>query len=259
MKRSSLPLRRHGAGFTLMEILVVVAIILVLAAIAFPVFRFVQMRGHKIKALNNMKQLASAAMNYAAQNDNTLPAEDSKNQDTWTNAAKPENGKAWYNALPRLLGHQGVGDYASKPREFYKPTNILYLPGATYPDNESILRQPLFAIAINTKLSRKVEGKKEPVKLNQITHASRTVLFLEQGLPKEEKAVGTQPKYDGSCKGSAKSFVARYAGEGYVVFADGNGQSISGKDILTESGTFPFPPTDIIWTRTPEEDPNKAQ
>lgn len=242
-----------------MEILVVVAIILVLVAIIFPVYQVVQKRAAKVKALSNMKQLASAAATFAAQNDNTLPNEDSKGQDSWNNAAKPENAKAWYNALPRLLGHQGVGDYSTRPREYYRPQNILYLPGAKYPEDDSILREPLFAIAINTKLARKVEGKKEPVKLNQITHPTRTVLFLEQGLPKEEKAMGAQPKYDGSCKGSAKSFVARYAGEGIVVFVDGNGQSVQGKDILLENGSFEFPPTSIIWTRTPEEDPNKKE
>jgi prepilin-type N-terminal cleavage/methylation domain-containing protein len=251
--------RPSSPAFTLMEVLVVVAIILVLAAIAFPVIRGVQMRGHKVKALSNMRQLAAACMTYAGQNNQTLPAEDSKGQDTWQNAAKPENGKAWYNALPRLMGQKGVGDYAVTPRDYYTPSNILYLPGATYPDNESILRQPLFAIAINTKLQRKSpEGKKEDVMLSQITNPPKTVLFLEQGLPKEKKAVATQPKYDGSCKGSAKSFVARYAGEGYVVFVDGHGQSISAKDILTESGSFPMPQTDIVWTRTPEEDPNKS-
>jgi prepilin-type N-terminal cleavage/methylation domain-containing protein len=259
MNVSPFSLRGRRPGFTLMELLVVVAIILVLAAIAFPVFRFVQMRGNKIKALNNMRQLASAALNYATQNDSTLPNEDSKGQDSWNNASKPENAKAWYNACPRLLGQLGVGDYATKPRDYYRPQNILYLPGAHYPDDDSILREPLFAIAINTKLSRKVEGKKDPVKLTQITHPQRTVLFLEQGLPKEDKAMAVQPKYDGSCKGSAKSFVARYAGEGYVVFCDGNGQSIPGKDILLENGSFEYPPTGIVWTRTPEEDPNKKE
>jgi prepilin-type N-terminal cleavage/methylation domain-containing protein len=250
--------RRSFAGFTLMEILVVVAIILVLAAIAFPVYRGIIMRGHKVKALSNMRQLGAACATYTGQNDGRLPAEDSKGQDTWQNAAKPENAKAWYNALPKILGTKTVGEYAAMPREYYTPQNILYLPGATYPDSESILRQPLFAIAINTKLQRKnPDGKEEEVILSQITNPSQTVLFLEQGLPKEKRVSEAQPKYDGSCKGSAKSFVARYAGEGYVLFVGGNALSIDGKEILTESGAFPFPQQGIIWTRTPEEDPNK--
>jgi hypothetical protein len=29
------------------------------------------------------------------------------------------------------------------------------------------------------------------------------------------------------------------------------------QDLLTETGRFPFPPEGIIWTKSPEEDPNK--
>ena len=68
----------RSLGFTLMEILVVIAIILVLAAIAFPVFATVQSRANKAVAMNNMKQLGSASGAYTSQNDGLLPAEDSK-------------------------------------------------------------------------------------------------------------------------------------------------------------------------------------
>jgi hypothetical protein len=103
---------------------------------------------------------------------------------------------------------------------------------------------------MNTKLHRKnPDGKKEDVLLPQITNPAKTVLFLEQGLPKEEKAIQAQPKYDGSCKGSAKSFVARYGGEGCLAFVDGHVQTVTGKEILTESAAFPLPQSDIVWTR----------
>jgi prepilin-type N-terminal cleavage/methylation domain-containing protein/prepilin-type processing-associated H-X9-DG protein len=250
---------RRAAAFTLMEVMVVIAIILVLAAIVFPVYRGIQMRANKTRTLQRLTQITGACLTYAGQNNFTLPAEDAPKQDTWQNAAKPDSMKTWYNALPKLLGHKSVGEYAANPREFYTNQNILYLQGAQYPEDDSKLRQPLFAFAINTKLHRKnADGKKEDVMLPQITHPSKTVLFLEQGLPKEEKASQAQPKYDGSCKGSAKSFVARYGGEGILAFADGHAESHSGKEILTESGAFPWPQIDIVWTRTPEEDPNKS-
>jgi prepilin-type N-terminal cleavage/methylation domain-containing protein len=253
------PKRNRPAAFTLMEVLVVVAIILVLAAIAFPVYRGIIMRANKQRAIQRLHDIAAACATYAGQNNNTLPAEDAKGQDTWQNAAKAENSKTWYNALPKLMGHKSVGEFAADPRDFYTPQNVLFLQGATYPDNDSKLRQPLFAIAINTKLHRKnPDGKKEDVMLSQITHPQKTVLFLEQGLPKEEKATQAQPKYDGSCKGSAKSFVARYGGEGCLAFVDGHVQSVPGKEVLTESAAFPFPQIDFVWTRTPEEDPNKS-
>lgn len=248
------------SAFTLMEILVVVAIILVLAAIAFPVFNAIQSKAHKATATQNMKSLTAAAIDYASQNDGTLPAEDAKGPDTWQTAALPESGKAWYNALPRALGYKGVGDYASIPRDFYDKGNILWLPGAKYPDSDKKLVKPLFAIAINTKLQRRNDDdEKPPLKMSMITDPSRTVLFLEQGLPNDDKAAPVQSKkdYNGSCKGSAKSMAGRYAGAGVLTFCDGHSEVVQVKDTLTETARFPFPQTEIVWTRTPDEDPNK--
>jgi prepilin-type N-terminal cleavage/methylation domain-containing protein/prepilin-type processing-associated H-X9-DG protein len=255
-------MRAHSgaSAFTLMEILVVVAIILVLAAIAFPVFGSIQMRANKAVAIRNMQQLAAAAADFASQNDGTLPEEDAKGPDTWQAAALPESGKAWYNCLPRMLGSKGVGDYASIPRDYYTKQNLLFMPGAQYPETDRKLAKPLFAISMNTKLQRKNEDdQKAPLKMSMITHPSRTILFLEQGLPGEKKGASVQSKkdYDGSPKGSAKSMAGRYGGSGVLVFADGHAEVVEVKNVLTETGRFPFPQTDFVWTRTPDEDPNK--
>lgn len=256
--RDLFPLRSRKSAFTLMELLVVIAIIMVLAAIAFPVFATVQMRSNKATAMNMMKQLTGAAITYAAQNNAELPKEDSKGTDTWQAAADPENSQAWYNALPKLMGKKPVGEYVNDPRAFYTKDNLLYLPGATYPENDKKLVRPLFAVAINTKLQRKDEGgKKPPLRMANIAEPARTVLFLEQGLPGEKKAHGTQSKYDGSAKGSARSFVARYGETGLISFVDGHVEEVKGKDLLTETGKFPFPPEGIVWTRSADEDPNK--
>lgn len=252
--------RSQVSAFTLMEILVVVAIILILAAIAFPVYSSVQMRANKAYAIQNMRQLASSLINYAGANDGNLPDEDAKGPDTWQAAALTESEKAWYNCLPRMMGQKGVGDYASIPRDFYTKQNILFLPGAQYPESDRKLANPIFAIAINTKLQRKDEDdKKAPLKMSMITHPARTVLFLEQGISGEAKGAEVQSRkdYDGSPKGSAKSMAGRYSGAGVLVFADGHAEVPQVKDVLTETGRFPFPQTDIIWTRTPDEDPNK--
>jgi prepilin-type N-terminal cleavage/methylation domain-containing protein len=260
------PQSRHGApAFTLMEILVVIAIILVIAAIAFPAYLVVQKNAHRTYAANNMRQLGAACLTFASQNDNYFPNEDSKGKDTWQNAAKEENAKAWYNALPKILGQKSVGEFALNPRDYYTKQNILFLPGATYPDTDKKLVQPLFAIAVNTKLQRKdpddATAKKEPLKINSITDPARTVMFLEQGLPSESKTFDVQANkdYDGSPKGSAKSFVGRYGGQGVLIFMDGHSEIVNAKDLLTETGRFPFPVSSsgILWTRTPEEDPNK--
>lgn len=242
-----------------MEVLVVVAIILVLAAIAFPVYKTVMQRSYKAVAMNTMKQLATATQSYVAQNDGSLPAEDAKKADTWESAADPANAKAWYNSLPKLLGTRSVGEYAASPRDYYTKQSLFFLPGANYPDSDKKLRSPLFPIAINTKLQRKLGGDEKSIKMAQITSPAKTVLFLEQGLPSEDRTAEVQTKadYDGSPKGSAKSFVGRYGGKGLLMFVDGHVEEWAPKETLTETGGFPFPQTEIVWTRDAAEDPNK--
>lgn len=263
-RRRSLRFRPHRPvripGFTVTEVLVAVAVVLVLAAIAFPVYTMLRQRANKQAALKVMKELGSGLNMYTAQNSGLLPAEDASGTDTWKNAAKPEANDAWYNALPRLLGRKGAGDFASSPREFYTKESMLFLPGAVYPDSDKKLREPLFAIAFNTKLQRRdADEKKRKTKQSDITNAVRTVVFLEQGLPEEPKTLAIQTKrdYDGSCKGSAKSFVGRYGGKGVLLFADGHAEVVEARNLLTETGAFPFPQSSVIWTCTPEENPNK--
>jgi prepilin-type N-terminal cleavage/methylation domain-containing protein/prepilin-type processing-associated H-X9-DG protein len=252
------PNRREG--FTLMEVLVVVAIILVLAAILVPAVAAIQQRANKTTATARIRDLCAGAQAYSADNNDELPQEDVKGTDSWAAAQDPANGKAWYNALPKAMGKRNVADFASTPRAFYTKDNILFLPGATYPDSERKLVKPLFAIGINNKLQKKdPEGKKPVAKRSQITNPTRTPLFLEQGLPGESKGAPMQSKkdFDGAPKASAHSMPGRYGGKGIIGFVDGHVEEWFVKDLLTETNMFPFPPTDVIWMKTPEEDPNK--
>lgn len=206
-----------------------------------------------------MRQLGSAAGAYASQNDGALPAVDSRGTDTWAAAASRENANAWYNALPVILSQKSVAQYAANPQAFYSKENILFLPGAKYPDSDKKLARPFFAIAINTELQRMDKNGKKSVKLAQISNPARTVLFLEQGLPGEVKVSPIQPKYDGSPRGSAKSFVARYEGVGVVTFVDGHVEIIERKDMVEQAVLDKFAPKpgDVIWAETPAESPNK--
>jgi prepilin-type N-terminal cleavage/methylation domain-containing protein/prepilin-type processing-associated H-X9-DG protein len=65
--------RRSGSeGFTLIELLVVIAIIAILAAILFPVFARARENARKSTCQSNLKQMATAAMQYAQDYDETL-------------------------------------------------------------------------------------------------------------------------------------------------------------------------------------------
>ena len=249
-----------------MELLVVIAIIVVLASIAYPVYIRIKMSSNKGVALNIMKQLGSAISSYAGQHDGLLPSEDATGKDTWESVKLPTADAAWYNALLRMMPAKCAGDFSKegRPAAFYTGENLLHLPGAEYPDSKK-LQRPYFAIAMNTKLFRKdKDGKKPEVKISNIQNTSRTVAFQEQGLPGEPKAHDSQSQgdFDGSPKGSGKSFVARYSKRGLISFFDGHAEEVSGKQLLTNTGELEWTsdtvndPSAIIWTADPKEDPN---
>ena len=65
-------LRTHR-GFTLIGLLVVIAIIAILAAILFPVFARTQAKAKQVSCLNNVKQLALSTKMYASDYDHVYP------------------------------------------------------------------------------------------------------------------------------------------------------------------------------------------
>ncbi len=63
-------------GFTLIELLVVIAIIAILAAILFPVFAKARAKARQTSCLSNSRQIATALLSYASDNDGSIPLND---------------------------------------------------------------------------------------------------------------------------------------------------------------------------------------
>ena len=64
----------QAKGFTLIELLVVIAIIAILAAILFPVFAKAREKARQISCASNLRQLGLAILQYAQDNDESLPS-----------------------------------------------------------------------------------------------------------------------------------------------------------------------------------------
>src|SRR6266404_4386392 len=64
---------QHCAAFTLIEILVVMAIIAILAGLLLPALSSAKAKSKQIGCVNNLKQVALGFQMYAADNDGRLP------------------------------------------------------------------------------------------------------------------------------------------------------------------------------------------
>ena len=96
----SKPAAKSQTGFTLVEIMIVVAIIALLAAIAVPGFLRARKRSQASRILNDLRMIDSAVDQYAIETSRTTSA--TVNTVDWTNYLK--KGSLLYNSGKSLLG-----------------------------------------------------------------------------------------------------------------------------------------------------------
>ena len=104
------------AAFTLVELLVVVAIIAVLAALGLAVSSAVMQKAHATKCLNTVRQVGIATRAYTADNDGRLP-------DTGHVRAADGTSRSWLNTLATYLGPKFIGRC---PANNKSPVDVTY-------------------------------------------------------------------------------------------------------------------------------------
>jgi prepilin-type processing-associated H-X9-DG protein len=193
-------LRRDA--FTLVELLVVVTIVFVLAALSFGAFSNATHLRNQAESASNLRQWGAALGTYIGEHDSELPRRGQGIQPV-TQLDRPED---WFNALPPLLGQSGYGKLVKSGRRPRAGERSIFVrPGAKDPGGLAFL-----SYGMNMNLSP--WNLPAPTRLVSIANPSRTVFLAESPGPYASTYPSKRPY---SC-------VAPHGGKGNVLFLDGH-------------------------------------
>lgn len=154
----------------MIELLTVIAIIGILAAILIPVVGRVRSTARAAECVSNLRQLSSAAVLYAEENKGRLP----------TSYDGTLEGM-WYTALTPLIASQKI-----QPQNWGQLTRIVSSPGPfkcpVVDPTDAAYTNPWLSYKMNCQLQDKPSGAPAPVAglpLARIGRPSATLLFAE--------------------------------------------------------------------------------
>lgn len=156
-----------AAAFTLVELLAVIAVIGILAAIIIPVVSQVRKTASNTACVSNLRQLGNAIFLYAADNKGTLPS-------GWRNDPGLDNlERPWMGAII------GYIDYGSKTLRKLNENEmrrcVLFCPKAI----DNLSDPSLFTGTANYSYNHHGVGGATPKKIGDCDHASRLALIGE--------------------------------------------------------------------------------
>jgi prepilin-type N-terminal cleavage/methylation domain-containing protein/prepilin-type processing-associated H-X9-DG protein len=109
-------------AFTLIEILVVIALIAILAALLLPALHRAKSKGKSTHCLSNLKQWGTATLLYVADNRDYLPPEGFPNPFDFN-----QFSQGWYRALPEFVGMPVYWDQPWRTNAAIEPGRSIWL------------------------------------------------------------------------------------------------------------------------------------
>jgi len=167
---------RSKTAFTLVEVLIVLAIITLLAALLFPVFGRVRDAGRRTSCASNLRQLGMALSQYAQDNRSFYPALNSNSHSTgcapWADAVFPYVKSEQVFECPSFP--QGVYKTGCPPDDFSDPNNKISFDGSYSLNFGSGSRSGSFIYGGGTSTTPPY-----PIATTRYTRPSSTILVLD--------------------------------------------------------------------------------
>lgn len=266
-KSRTISARQPCGAFTLVELLVVVAIIALLAALIFPTLAAAKTKARRVECLNHLRQWTLAFRMYTGL-DEHIPREGHHRDgnvrpNNWAQIRDPANRDVWYNALPPQIGLEAVRAFASSlsgaPARFYG-NRLYHCPSAQFYVGVERDTYAYFSLAMNSKL---ILPPNPTILAGSIQRPADTVLFLDGRVSRNEAKVDSfQPDTDlGQPSVSASRFAARHGRGGCLAFSDGHAAWWPGEQVVETRNGFNrgytiFPPKELCWTANPSDHPD---
>jgi prepilin-type N-terminal cleavage/methylation domain-containing protein/prepilin-type processing-associated H-X9-DG protein len=224
---------KRASAFTLIELLTVIAIIAILAAILIPTVGKVRAQARLSNCLSNVRQWGSANLLYAEDHDGLVPWDGGTNRspnNMQLNPPSPARGTLpWFNALPPYFGSHSIRELnvqqnlpqLGETSLFICPSAERVHPGA--PD--WLCYGPNYLLSIYGTTPR--EDRPIITNVETIRDPSRVVLFAE--------TTNHAPGSDGFVAQNANpnhlANATRHEGRSPVVFFDGHVEVFSSQEL----------------------------
>ena len=219
-------------GFTLVELLVVISIIAILAAMLLPALAKAKAKAQAVNCLSNVKQWVLGFWIYQDDNEDIFPYEG-------TPAAldSPVNKNAWYNTVPGYMSQQTLFSlYQQGNPPLVGQQSIFVCPNGTNKNASPTVAKPVFYYGFNSYMDPNGSAQ---FKRNQLLYPAETVTFTEN---EEKEYPSTWGRYA----------PARHDGRANLGFGDGHAAPVPYADFhrsqTEKNSTIEFSkPRAVYW------------